>query len=87
MQVYIALEDYLHHLGPAPLEHLASVIASRRGKSGCNAEYLLALCDYLKGHSVLQIDSHLAELEVKVRKILSESPSTLDCACIYHTNV
>ena len=87
VQVYIALEDYPHHLGPAPLEHLASVIASRRGKSGCNAEYLLALCDYLKGHSVLQIDSHLAELEVKVRKILSESPSTLDCACIYHTNV
>lgn len=87
VQVYIALKDYLHHLGPAPLEHLASDIASRRGKSGCNAEYLLALCDYLKSHSVLQIDGHLAELEAKVKKILSESTSTLDCTCVYHTSL
>lgn len=85
VQVYIALEDYTHHLGPAPLEHLASDIASRCGTSGCNAEYLLALCDYLNSHSVLQIDSHLSELEARVRKILSETPSPLNCTCVYHT--
>ena len=86
VQVYLALEDSPHHLGPAPMEHLARDIASRCGMSGCNAEYLLALCDYLNTHNVLQIDSHLLELEGKVRKILSESPSLLNCTCIYHRN-
>ena len=86
VQVYLASEDFPHHLGPAPVERLARDIASRRGTSGCNAEYLLALCDYLNSHSVLQIDSHLMELEGKVRKILTEVPSTLTCTCVYHRN-
>ena len=85
VQVYIALEDLPHHLGPAPLERLASEIATCHGMSGCNAEYLLALCDYLNSHSTLQIDSHLSELEVKVRKILSEGSLQINCTCVYHT--
>ena len=55
--VYIASEDPSkneNYLGPASVEELAAQIASARGPSGPNAEYLFRLVDAL-----VQVRSHM----------------------------
>lgn len=91
VEVYIAKEDNPHYLGPASLQDLAQDIAFSKGESGCNAEYLLALCDFLSKHEIMSMDSHLSELEGKVKALLHHSThldleglSSFACNCVYH---
>ena len=93
VEVYLASEDNPHYLGPAPVDTMAEHIAVSRGYSGCNAEYLLALYDYLDQHSVMEVDGHLSELGEIVKDMLQLRKSnnrqrsisrTIPCQCTYH---
>lgn len=54
-----------NYLGPAPLEAIAHQIATSRGPSGPNYEYLFRLADAMRSMSV--VDEELFQLEAKVR--------------------
>ena len=91
VEIYIAKEDNPHYLGPASLEQQAKDIAFSIGQSGCNAEYLLALCDYLSHHDVMKADNHLIILEKRVRELLQLAATGdviqehgNECNCVYH---
>jgi len=67
--VYIAPEQNFAWLGPAPLEDIASQIATSRGPSGANSDYLLQLDEALK--ELDYFDAHVVELAERVRKLIS----------------
>ncbi|KAL4444935.1 hypothetical protein ABPG77_003985 [Micractinium sp. CCAP 211/92] len=54
-----------NYLGPAPLEAIAHQIATSRGPSGPNYEYLFRLADAMRSMDV--VDEELFQLEAKVR--------------------
>lgn len=54
-----------NYLGPAPLEAIAHQIATCRGPSGPNHEYLFRLADAMRSMNV--VDEELFQLEAKVR--------------------
>ena len=54
-------------IGDAGDDELAGLIATRRGPSGTNADYLLALADALRGLGV--VDAHVHGLERRVRAL------------------
>ena len=55
-------------VGEASVEELAGLIATRRGPSGANADYLFALADALRDLGV--DDDHVHGLERRVRALL-----------------
>lgn len=59
--VYIATEENSAFLGPASEEEIARQIASARGASGHNADYLLGLADALRGLG--EEDTHVFTIE------------------------
>ncbi|XP_030370323.1 glutathione-specific gamma-glutamylcyclotransferase 1 [Scaptodrosophila lebanonensis] len=67
--VYIATQENAHWLGEAPLELVAHQIATCRGPSGHNAEYLLRLALFMHDEIPGVRDEHLFELE---RLVLEE---------------
>jgi cation transport regulator ChaC len=70
--VYLATEDNAAFLGDAPLDAIAEQIATARGPSGPNSDYLLNLASALVQLGVE--DTHVLELAER----LSPSPSTND---------
>eukprot|EP00198_Chlamydomonas_reinhardtii_P009000 XP_001698337.1 predicted protein [Chlamydomonas reinhardtii] len=69
--VYIASPANSNYLGPAPLPAIATQIATSRGPSGPNCEYLFRLADAMRAAGVHD-DSELYELEALVRQQLLE---------------
>jgi cation transport protein ChaC len=68
--VYIATIDNAAFLGPAPERDIARQIASSRGPSGANSEYLLELAKALRklgkiDPHVFEIERHLAEFSAR----------------------
>ena len=59
--VYIATEENSAFLGPASEEDIARQIATARGASGCNADYLLGLAEALRGLG--EEDKHVFTIE------------------------
>lgn len=68
--VYIATAASPNYLGPAPFEEIAQTIASSKGPSGHNKDYLFSVGDALRQISVE--DPHVFELERRVHAILAE---------------
>ena len=70
--LYIATEENTHWMGDAPLDSIAEQIATSKGPTGHNVEYLLRLANFmrddLKGAAV--DDEHLFELERLVKEHL-----------------
>ncbi|BFI17154.1 glutathione-specific gamma-glutamylcyclotransferase [Marchantia polymorpha subsp. ruderalis] len=68
---YIATSNCanLCYLGPAPLEDMASQIATSHGPSGTNAEYLFNLEDALLKMGVECLDDVTRQLSSEVRKM------------------
>lgn len=71
--VYAATPKNPLYLGPATLEHIAVQIASARGYSGLNVEYLIRLADFMREEVPDFNEEHLFELEKLVRKQLGLS--------------
>lgn len=71
--VYVASPDRArnpNHLGPAPLDVVAATVATARGPSGENAEYVHQLADAMR---MLQVhDAELFDLEHRVRRLRGE---------------
>ncbi len=67
---YVAGPGNAHFLGPLPERELAAWVATRRGPSGPNREYVVRLHDALRALGVE--DAHLAE----VVRHLSDPPTT-----------
>lgn len=63
--MYIATPDNPSFAGDTPLPELASIIATRKGPSGSNIEYLLKLADALRAMGVE--DPHVFALEALCR--------------------
>jgi hypothetical protein len=61
--VYMATAENPHYLGPAPLPQIAHEIATSRGNSGHNVEYLAKLALFMRLNVPDVQDSHLYELE------------------------
>jgi len=74
---YVATERSDNWLGPAPLEDIAETIATARGPSGPNAEYLLRLADHLRLLGVTERDDpHVFDLErLVLARLGRESPA------------
>ena len=71
---YIASDSpaNVNWLGPAPMEALAETIATSRGPSGPNSEYLLRLVSHLREMGVTEADDpHCFELEQRVLQKLA----------------
>lgn len=71
--VYAATPKNTLYLGPAGLEQIAVQIASARGHSGLNVEYLIRLADFMREKVPEFDEEHLFELEKLVRKELGLS--------------
>ncbi len=65
--VYYAAEGNPSWLGPAPLQVMASHIATSVGPSGSNRAYLLRLDEALRSMAV--VDEHVAQLAEAVRAL------------------
>jgi cation transport regulator ChaC len=63
--LYVASPENPAFLGPAPIEELADHIASARGPSGSNRDYLLQLADALR--TLEDEDPHVLALESLLR--------------------
>ncbi|PSC76984.1 cation transport regulator 2 [Micractinium conductrix] len=61
-----------NYLGPAPVEQIAQQIASSRGPSGPNHEYLFRLTDAVRGMGVRDEELFLLEGKVRARLQLLE---------------
>jgi cation transport protein ChaC len=76
--VYMSTPDSPHWLGPANMDSLAIQVATSRGASGHNAEYVLRLADFMRETFPDQTDEHLYELEALVLCELSRVALTRD---------
>ncbi|QOY93273.1 gamma-glutamylcyclotransferase [Massilia sp. UMI-21] len=69
--VYIATHDNAAFLGPASEQDIARQIATARGPSGPNSEYLLALAEALR--ALGKHDEHVHAIEAHLRSLLPEA--------------
>ncbi|PWN28552.1 ChaC-domain-containing protein, partial [Jaminaea rosea] len=71
--VYVGLPDNEAFVGPSPLPELAERIFTCQGPSGRNDEYLLNLAAVTRKLSPQSVDSHLFELERRVKSLEDEA--------------
>ena len=72
--VYIATIDNAAFLGPASEQDIARQIATARGPSGPNADYLMALAQALR--ELGKHDAHVHAIEAHLRELLEAAPRT-----------
>lgn len=75
-KLYIATPQNEFYLGPAPLTEIANQILHSKGPSGTNYDYLLNLAQGLRDICSDVKDDHIFQLEVLVRKGLSNTASS-----------
>ena len=68
--VYTGTPESEEWLGDGPLDQLAAQIATSHGPSGRNCDYLFHLADAMRHIAPHHTDSHLLELEARVRTLL-----------------
>ena len=73
--LYLGDIDHRQYAGPDSLENMARVILTRVGPSGPNKEYLYNLAKAMKELVPNVTDSHLEELDQKVRELEAEDIS------------
>lgn len=61
--VFSATTDNEFYLGPAKMASMATCVASTRGPSGHNLEYLVKICDFMRAELPSVDDNHLFRLE------------------------
>lgn len=71
--VYIAMPDNPTYLGPAPDKEIATQIATCRGTSGYNSEYLVRLADFMRLYCPEVEDEHLFSIEAALLYIIHDS--------------
>ncbi|XP_068436633.1 glutathione-specific gamma-glutamylcyclotransferase 1-like [Clinocottus analis] len=71
--VYIATSDNPIFLGPASVKEIAAQIATCRGNSGHNIEYLVRLAEFMRLYCPEVEDEHLFSIEAAVLNIFQES--------------
>lgn len=69
--VYIATSDNPLFLGPASPEEIGSQIATSRGKTGHNLEYLLRLAEFMRRSCPHVEDHHLFSVEAAALAVVS----------------
>ena len=81
----------MEYLGPAPLDVIARQVATSRGPSGCNVEYVMNLARTMRETVPHEQDSHLFDLEQRLRELMVEQalgqthrPLVCD-SCEYHS--
>jgi cation transport regulator ChaC len=67
--VYIATHENAAYLGPAAEREIAAQIASARGPSGRNSDYLLELAQALR--ELGKMDAHVFEIERHLRALIA----------------
>ena len=75
--VYAATPQNSLYFGPETPEQLALQIATARGHSGLNVEYLVRLADFMREKVPHHDEEHLFELEKLVRKELGYSTEVI----------
>ena len=74
--LYVASPDPArnrNYLGPAPLDEVAATVATARGPSGDNCEYVYQLAEAMRGLGVH--DAELFDLEERVRRLRGDAPA------------
>ncbi|XP_072298069.1 glutathione-specific gamma-glutamylcyclotransferase 1 [Eucyclogobius newberryi] len=69
--VYIATADNPLYLGPASAQEIGAQIATRRGESGHNLEYLLRLAEFMRTSCPRVDDGHLFAIEAAALGVVS----------------
>ena len=69
--VYAATERNTYYLGDSDLDTMATQIIEAHGPCGSNVEYVLKLADYCRNNIPEDNDSHLFELERRVKELKS----------------
>ena len=62
--VYVATEENVNYLGPAPPDEIAETVIRSAGPSGANAEYVTQLAHALRALGA--VDEHVFEIERRV---------------------
>ncbi|XP_008287978.1 cation transport regulator-like protein 1 [Stegastes partitus] len=70
--VYIATSDNPMYLGPASIKDVAAQIATCRGNTGHNIEYLVRLADFMRHYCPEVEDEHLFSIEAALLNIFHE---------------
>lgn len=77
VSVYIATESNENYIGPTSIEDIAQQVLVSHGLSGANTEYVLQLAQAMRRIAPLAYDSHLYELEERVKQLMKQRDSTL----------
>ncbi|ESO01066.1 hypothetical protein HELRODRAFT_185729 [Helobdella robusta] len=80
LDIYIGSNDNPFFLGPAGNDEIAYQISFAVGPSGSNADYLFELAKAMKSIAPQAEDSHLYDLERKVKQILKHSHTAVNSA-------
>ena len=75
VSVYIATETNENYIGPTSIEDIAQQVLVSHGPSGSNTEYVIKLAEAMRRIAPSAHDSHLYELEERVKQLMYQKPS------------
>ena len=81
LEIYVGTPQNPHFLGPASLDVIANDIFKSRGPSGTNMEYLFNLASAVRSTLPADNDSHLFELDKRVKELCAASNKSTGVEC------